>query len=111
DISTTAVNGETTVKNASGNLKMTTVNGRITARLRSLDDGRSVAVDAVNGELEIYLPTNASAQVSIKTLNGGISTDFSGLEAKNGLGVGHSLKGSLGNGSGSIKVTTVNGGV
>ncbi len=111
DISTTTVNGETSIQDASANLKMATVNGRITAKLRSWDTGRSVFADAVNGELEIYLPTNASAQVSIKTVNGGISTDFSGLEAKDGLGDGHSLKGSLGSGSGTIKVTTVNGGV
>jgi predicted Ser/Thr protein kinase len=111
DISTTTVNGETSIQAAGGNLKLATVNGRITAKLRSWDAERSVLADAVNGELEIYLPTNASAQVSIKTVNGGISTDFSGLEAKNGLGVGHSLKGALGSGSGTIKVTTVNGGV
>jgi predicted Ser/Thr protein kinase len=111
DISISAVNGETTIHDASGNLKMTTVNGRISAELRSLGDGRVVSADAVNGSVDISLPPDASARVAIQTLNGGIATDFSNLQAKTGLGIGHSLKGSLGKGSGAIKVTTVNGGV
>jgi len=82
DIEASTVNGETQISGAAGNLKLSTVNGRIEAQLASLGRGQSVSLDAVNGQLEAILPSNADANVSASTLNGGISSEFASLVVK-----------------------------
>jgi tRNA A-37 threonylcarbamoyl transferase component Bud32/TM2 domain-containing membrane protein YozV len=111
DIEASTVNGETQISGAAGNLKLSTVNGRIEAQLASLGNGQSVSLDAVNGQLEAILPSNADANVSASTLNGGISSEFASLVVKKEFPVGSNLKGKLGNGGARVKASTVNGGI
>jgi tRNA A-37 threonylcarbamoyl transferase component Bud32 len=111
DIEASTVNGQTQVQGAGGNLKLSTVNGRIEAQLASLGRGQSVSLDAVNGQLEAILPSNADANVSASTLNGGISSEFASLVVKKEFPVGSHLKGKLGNGGAQVKASTVNGGI
>jgi RNA polymerase sigma-70 factor (ECF subfamily) len=44
------------IKDAARNLKLSTVNGRITADMILLGGGQSVSLDAVNGEVELAVP-------------------------------------------------------
>jgi tRNA A-37 threonylcarbamoyl transferase component Bud32 len=111
DIEASTVNGQMQVQGAGGNLKLSTVNGRIEAQLASLGCGQSVSLDAVNGQLEAILPSNADAQVSASTLNGGISSEFASLVVKKEFPVGSHLKGTLGSGGARVKASTVNGGI
>jgi tRNA A-37 threonylcarbamoyl transferase component Bud32 len=111
EITASTVNGETQIKGAAGSLKLSTVNGRINADMTALGKGQTVSLDAVNGHIELELPTNAQADVSVSTLNGGISTDFPSLKVEKEFPVGNKLSGSLGGGGGTVKVTTVNGAV
>jgi hypothetical protein len=111
DIEASTVNGQMQVQGAGGNLKLSTVNGRIEAEMASLGRGQSVSLDAVNGQLEAILPSNADAEVSASTLNGGISSEFASLVVKKEFPVGSNLKGKLGNGGAHVKASTVNGGI
>jgi tRNA A-37 threonylcarbamoyl transferase component Bud32 len=111
DIEASTVNGETQISGAAGDLKLSTVNGRIEAQLASLGRSQSVSLDAVNGQLEAILPSNADAEVSASTLNGGISSEFASLVVKKEFPVGSNLKGKLGNGGAQVKASTVNGGI
>ena len=111
DIAASTVNGETQIKDAARNLKLSTVNGRITADMILLGGGQSVSLNAVNGEVELALPDDADANFSVSTINGSITSEFPSLKAKKEFPVGNNLKGSLGNGSASVKVGTVNGGI
>jgi len=85
------------------------VNGTINAELNSLGSGQKVSLDAVNGELNLAVPEDADATFSVTTVNGEISSEFPSLQAKKEWPVGNNLKGSLGNGAGSVKVNAVNG--
>jgi hypothetical protein len=109
DIAASTVNGETRIKDASSNLKLNTVNGSITAEMNSLGNGQNVSLDAVNGELDLSLPEDTDAKFSVTTVNGEISSEFPSLQARHEFPVGNNLKGRLGNGAGSVKVSTVNG--
>jgi len=111
DIAASTVNGETQIKDAARNLRLSTVNGRITADMILLGGGQSVSLDAVNGKVELALPDDADANFSASTVNGSITSEFPSLKAKKEFPVGNNLKGSLGNGSASVKVSTVNGGI
>ena len=111
DIAGSTVNGAAQIQNAAGRLKLSTVNGRITADMSRLGEGQSVALDAVNGRIELAVPENADAKFSVSTVNGGITSEFSALEVKKEFPVSKRLNGSLGHGAASVKISTVNGGV
>ena len=111
DIAASTVNGGTQIKNAARNLRLSTVNGRITADLRLLGKGQSVSLNAVNGQLELALPEDADANFSVSTVNGSITSEFPSLKAKKEFPVGNNLKGRLGHGSATVKANTVNGGI
>jgi TM2 domain-containing membrane protein YozV len=111
DIAGSTVNGTAQIQDAAGRLKFSTVNGRITADMSRLGDGQSVALDAVNGRIELAVPENADAKFSASTVNGGITSEFSALEVKKEFPASKNLKGILGHGGASVKISTVNGGV
>jgi len=109
NIAASTVNGEMQIKNAARNLKLSTVNGSITADMIMLGGRQSVSLAAVNGGVELVLPGDADANFSVSTVNGSITSEFPSLKAKKELPVGNNLKGSLGNGSATVKATAVNG--
>jgi hypothetical protein len=110
-IKASTVNGATQIRNAAHDLNLSTVNGHIKASMDRLSDGQLVSLDAVNGQLELTLPEEADANFSVSTVNGSISSEFPALKPEKEFPVGNSLKGSLGRGSASVKVTAVNGAV
>jgi len=110
DIEATTVNGRMEIKDAAGNLNLSTVNGHIKAQMASLGGGQEVSLDAVNGQIELILPADADASFSASTVNGSITSDFSGLHPEKEFPVGGKLRGALGHGSANVKATTVNGG-
>jgi hypothetical protein len=109
DIAASTVNGDTQIKDAAANLKLSTVNGRIAADMISLGRGQSVSLDAVNGTIELALPDDVNASLSVGTVNGSITSEFPSLKVEKEFPVGNNLKGSLGNGGATVKVTAVNG--
>jgi DUF4097 and DUF4098 domain-containing protein YvlB len=111
DTEATTVNGRVEIQGTAGNLKVSTVNGRIEAGLVTLGGNQSVSLDSVNGAIDASLPANANADVSADTLNGGMSSEFPELVVKKQFPVSKHLKGTLGNGSASVKANTVNGSI
>jgi DUF4097 and DUF4098 domain-containing protein YvlB len=111
DTTASTVNGTAHIQNAAGNLKISSVNGQIEGSLSRLGPGQTVSLDAVNGRIELGVPEDANANFSVSTLNGGISSEFPSLEVTKEFPVSKNLKGSLGSGGASVKITTVNGSV
>jgi len=111
NITVSTVNGQTQIGNAAGNLKLSTVNGRIHAGMDRLGGGQSVALEAVNGKIELAVPENADANFSVTTVNGSITSEFPALKAKKEFPVGNNLHGSLGQGRASVKASAVNGSI
>jgi hypothetical protein len=108
------VNGGVTVANVSGRVKGETVNGGITVEVSGArGEGENLSLKTVNGGVTLGLPEHANAKVRAQTVHGGLTTDFSGAKIEKGAwGAGpNSLELNLGNGSGSIELQTVNGGV
>jgi hypothetical protein len=109
NIAASAVNGEVQTRDTAGDLKLSTVNGRIEVEPTSLGGSQSVSLSTVNGAIEATLPANADAAVSASTVNGGMSSEFPALVVNKEFPLGRKLKGTLGNGSASVEVSTVNG--
>jgi DUF4097 and DUF4098 domain-containing protein YvlB len=76
--------------------------------LSMLNSPRAVTVDAGSGGVTLSLPSDLSADVEIETGSGGISTDFpvrtSRVERR-------SLRGTIGDGAGRIRIETGSGSV
>ena len=105
------VTGQVQVEGVAGNLRLSTVNGRIETELALLGGSQSVSLATVNGAIEATLPANADVKVTAATVNGGMSSEFPELAVKKDFPLSKHLKGTLGNGSATVKATTVNGSI
>ncbi|MBK5256986.1 MAG: hypothetical protein JJE39_13220 [Vicinamibacteria bacterium] len=89
----------------------TTVNGSIRAAVR--DGGSSaddVKLSTVNGSVRLRLPEGLNADVSARTVNGGITSEFDEIEVRKKYGP-RSAEGRLGKGGRELALSTVNGGI
>lgn len=109
EIDADLVNGKTDIRDLSGRLNISAVNGTITANYRSLDNVNEIHLKSVNGAINLGLPASPNAEVSVSTVNGGITTDFP-LQVQ-GKFMGHHLDGTLGSGGTHIEISNVNGSV
>ena len=109
DIVTSLVNGSTKVHDLAGRADLSAVNGSINAYYKSLDNVKDIRLKSVNGAIRLGLPSSPNADVSVSTVNGGITTDFP-LQVQ-GKFMGKRIEGKLGNGGTRIDISNVNGSV
>ncbi len=116
---TAEVEGRAAVSTVNGSIEVeagtlteaTTVNGSIRAEVKnggsSADD---VKLSTVNGSVRLTLPEGLNADVSARTVNGGITSDFDQIEVRKKYGP-RSAEGRLGTGGRELALSTVNGGI
>jgi DUF4097 and DUF4098 domain-containing protein YvlB len=109
DIRTSLVNGKTMVHDLAGRAELSAVNGSIDAYYRSLSNVSEIRLKSVNGSIRLGLGSSPNADVSVSTVNGGITTDFP-LQVQ-GKFMGRRLDGKLGSGGTRIEISNVNGSV
>lgn len=105
-----SVNGSLDLSDLASDASLSTVNGSINASFARLEGQQNVKVQTVNGRVTLRLPKNADVKVSADTLNGGINGRDFGLEVEKGF-VGSDLNGSIGSGSASLNIDTLNGSI
>lgn len=89
----------------------TTVNGSIHAEvLSNANAADDIKLSTVNGSVHLNLPDGVDADVSAKTVNGGITSEFPEIEVRKKWGP-RSAEGRLGHGGRELAVATVNGGI
>ncbi|QYO66959.1 DUF4097 family beta strand repeat-containing protein [Leptolyngbya sp. 7M] len=103
-----AVNGTITARNLRGNANLSTVNGDVNCEFDRADAGTKIALNTVNGRVNLTLPSDINATLKADTLNGNIVNDF-GLPVRKGEYVGRDLYGRIGTGEVDIKLDSVNG--
>lgn len=106
DVDASTVNGSVHVS-TSEHATASTVNGSVIASVGNPNATGALRFSTVNGDVEVTLPANISADVSASSVNGGISTDFP-LTVSGQFGP-RSIKGRIGGGGRELKVSTVNG--
>ena len=107
-VKASTVNGGLSVNGLAANADLSSVNGAIKAGFASTDAVKSVSISTVNGHVELELPADADADLSVSTVNGTIGGDVS---VRKNWPVGSEVKTRLGGGGAEIKASTVNGGV
>jgi len=105
-----SVNGRLKVTGLAADSKLESINGTVEATFEKFENVNKVGLKSVNGKLELNLPSDVNADVSAKSVNGGIHAD-SGLTPTKHWPVGSSLQGTLGKGGSQIKLETVNGSI
>lgn len=102
------VNGSVTL-GSSGVVRATTVNGSIDVSMARADWSGELKLESVNGSVTARMPANLSAEVSAATVTGDLNTDFP-LTVSGRFG-GRRINGTVGSGGRSLDLKTVNGSV
>lgn len=105
-----SVNGNVEVLDSSGRFSAHTTNGNLHLELCSLTDGAPMNLETVNGSVVLGLPSNASADLNVRNMNGDVSSDVPVTSTGTFPGA-RAFHGKLGHGGGPISVRTVNGGI
>lgn len=104
-----SVNGSITLS-TSARAQAKTVNGSIDAGIGARRWIGSLSFGAVNGSVAVRLPRNAAFTLNAGTLTGSIHiTGFPLAEAQSSGPVGHSARGTVGSGGGTLAIKTLNG--
>ena len=103
-----AVNGNVAAANLRGTANLSTVNGTVNADFDGLESGSRISLSTVNGSVNLVMPSDANATVKADSLNGKITNDY-GLPVKKGEYVGRNLHGRLGSGEVQVRLNSVNG--
>lgn len=106
DIDASLVNGRVNMESCSGNVNLSVTNGEISA---NIDSTKGMKMDVTNGGIKIGRLKNVSADIYASTVNGKVKHDE--LSLKNESSDRKNVKGTLGEGKNSIKLSSVNGSI
>lgn len=71
-----ATNGGITLTDVSGSIVAHSMNGKIIAKLKRVDDGKPMSFSAYNSQIDVTLPATTKANLKMQTQNGEVFTDF-----------------------------------
>ena len=108
-INARTLNGSIDINHAAGAVEAKSTNGSIDAVIDSLGSEDEVALEGVNGSITAVLPADLEADVDLRTVNGGIRSDFT-VTTEGELSK-HRLRGQIGSSSRDVLLKTVNGNV
>lgn len=110
DLKFNTVSGELTVfEGTSSSIKANSVSGAITLDLAH-DNATDVSLNNVSGEVAVRIPAPTDTRVHANTTSGSVSSAFDELHVGGTWGA-KQLTGTLGKGTGKLKITTVSGSV
>ncbi len=76
DLEINCMHGEIKLDGISGGAVVSTMNGEIRATIRELREGKPLSFTSMNGEVALRVPTDAKANIRLRTQNGSVLTDF-----------------------------------
>jgi len=107
EVDANLVNGKLKAHDLAGRADLSTVNGSSEIQYRTLANVSEVKISAVNGSINLVLPSSPNAEFSASTVNGSIKSDFP-IQVESGF-VGRRMTGTLGSGGTRISLSNVNG--
>ncbi len=108
DVEAFTVNGDVEIS-TTGFAQAGTVNGSIRASMGRADWSGPLEFETVNGSITVELPRGAGAEVTAKTINGNIETDFP--ITVEGRFSSRRMTGTIGGGGSRLWLETVNGSI
>jgi len=76
DLDVNNVNGEVDLKNIGGRVVAHALNGHVIATFNRIDPQKPMAFSSLNGDIDVTFPADLKANVSLRTDNGEVYSDF-----------------------------------
>jgi DUF4097 and DUF4098 domain-containing protein YvlB len=76
DLDINNVNGEVDLKNIGGSVVAHALNGHVVATFNRIDPQKPMAFSSLNGDIDVTFPADLKANVSMRTDNGEVYSDF-----------------------------------
>lgn len=76
DFDVNNVNGEVDLKNIGGSVIAHALNGHVVATFNRIDPQKPMAFSSLNGDIDVTFPADLKANVSLRTDNGEVYSDF-----------------------------------
>ena len=76
DLDINNVNGEVDMKNIGGSVVAHALNGHVVATFNRVDPQKPMAFSSLNGDIDVTFPADLKANVSLRTDNGEVYSDF-----------------------------------
>ncbi len=114
ELEISTMNDDINLKNVTGPLVLHSINGNINIEFSSVNQESPISVVAVNGEIDMHVPSSTPAKIIASTLNGEIYTNFDidfEKKEKEGLtyiGGGQKISGNINNGGVEITLKSIN---
>ena len=119
------LNGHVTLNHISGTVTADSQNGPIKVSMDRVDAGKPMALSTFNGVVDITLPPDIKANLTIKTNHGAVYSDFDvtlggsrAITEKNGsadgqfrIRIDNTIRGTINGGGVDMTIRTFNGGV
>ncbi len=106
EVEVEVANGNVSLENILGNVHVAVINGNVAAEVILAAPGKC-EINAVNGNINLAIPKNTSAQFAADVTNGSIAVVD--LNLQNATTSRNSARGLLGQGEGKITLATING--
>ncbi|KAB5490954.1 DUF4097 family beta strand repeat-containing protein [Flagellimonas hadalis] len=106
------LNGSVKILNVNGPVTANTLNGELTVEFGTVKQGSPISLYSTNGAVDVGLPGNTPANLSMSTINGNVYTDFDvKLNEKDGLKsvLGRKISATINNGGVDITLKSTNG--
>lgn len=111
DLRFNSVSGDLTIVEGAGtSVRADSVSGDMVIDLDPTDEPTDIRLTTVSGEVAIRLPHPTNAQVEAHTTGGAVSSAFDDLRVTGQWGA-KKITGTLGDGKGTLKATTVSGSI
>ncbi|MGB5035774.1 MAG: DUF4097 family beta strand repeat-containing protein [Blastocatellia bacterium] len=110
-VEATTMSGNVRVMNTTGVVQAKTMSGNVVVEIDALEGESDLSFVSMSGDVDIRLPSNAGATVSIKTLSGNIENDFGLSVVTKKHGPGQSLDGTIGDGTRRLFAKSMSGDV
>src|SRR5262245_52414752 len=106
-----SVSGEMRIESVSGTVSASSVSGDVKVEINRIDNADDMKFSSVSGNLSVKAPANLDANIKMSSVSGTLKTDFPIEIHKPEYGPGQSAKGSIGNGSHNLRLSTVSGNI
>jgi DUF4097 and DUF4098 domain-containing protein YvlB len=107
----TAMSGDVRVGVVDGTVEATAMSGDVEVDIDRLEGSGDLTFTSMSGNVELRLPSDVDAEVSIRTVSGDITTDFPIEVHEQKYGSGQWASGRLGDGSRRLSAKSMSGDV
>jgi DUF4097 and DUF4098 domain-containing protein YvlB len=112
------LNGHLTLTDISGTVTADSQNGPIKVTMDSLTSNKPLAFSTLNGVIDVTLPADVKADLTVKTNHGAVYSDFEvtlgathALNDRNRIRIDNTIRGTINGGGVDVTIHTLNGAV